>query len=562
MRSSGAVQNLLRLWLKFSAANRFDEATWTPAAAQERVLLNMIRRNQDTAYGREHGFQRIRSVRDFQARVPRNSYDDLSPYLERMLRGEQNVLTADTPAMFATTSGTTGKAKYIPVTPSYMQEYSHGVHVHTYRMFADFHDMLEGRALVSSSSDVEGYTEGGTPYGAMSGYLTRTQPASVKRFYVLPYDICRVKQVDAKYYLTLRYALTADVRLIATPNPSSLLLMADKMTAYADELIHDIRHGTVNRKFLPADTSPRLRSGPPADTRRASELAAILRREGGLLPRDAWPNLRVISCWKGGTMPLYLRKIPEVFGDCAIRDLGYMASEGRGGTPLVNSGAAGVLNLTSHFFEFIPEDQRDDPNPDVLTAEELESNREYYVFFTTSGGMYRYDINDVIRVVDFYRNTPVIQFVRKGQGMTSITGEKLAESQVTAALLQVVPSEGLPLQHFTACVEWGEPPRYAMYAEVEAGTTPAQLERFAARMDQALCNLNIEYAAKRESQRLGSPIVRRVAAGSYEALRQRRVSEGAPEAQVKIPHLSTNMRFGEQFEVVEEVQMANAAVVS
>ena len=261
-------------------------------------------------------------------------------------------------------------------------------------------------------------------------------------------------------------------------------------------------------------------------------------------------------------MPLYLRKIPEVFGDCAIRDLGYMASEGRGGTPLVNSGAAGVLNLTSHFFEFIPEEQRDDPNSDVLTAEELESNREYYVFFTTSGGMYRYDINDVIRVVDFYRNTPVIQFVRKGQGMTSITGEKLAESQVTAALLQVVPSEGLPLQHFTACVEWGEPPRYAMYAEVEAGTTPAQLERFAARMDQALCNLNIEYAAKRESQRLGAPIVRRVAAGSYEALRQRRVSEGAPEAQVKIPHLSTNMRFGEQFEVVEEVQIANAAVVS
>ena len=81
-------------------------------------------------------------------------------------------------------------------------------------------------------------------------------------------------------------------------------------------------------------------------------------------------------------------------------------------------------------------------------------------------------------------------------------------------------------------------------------------------MDQALCNLNIEYAAKRESQRLGAPIVRRVAAGSYEALRQRRVSEGAPEAQVKIPHLSTNMRFGEQFEVVEEVQIANAAVVS
>jgi hypothetical protein len=260
-------------------------------------------------------------------------------------------------------------------------------------------------------------------------------------------------------------------------------------------------------------------------------------------------------------MPLYLRKLPEVFGDCAVRDLGYMASEGRGGTPLVNSGAAGVLNLTSHFFEFIPEEQRDDPNPDVLTADQLESNREYYVFFTTSGGLYRYDINDVVRVVDFYRNTPVIQFVRKGQGMTSITGEKLAESQVTSALLHVVPSEGLDLQHFTACVEWGEPPRYAMYVEVGSHITTEQLHRFGARMDQALCSANIEYAAKRESQRLGGPIVRRVAAGSYEALRQRRVSEGAPEAQVKIPHLSTNMQFGDQFDVLEHVHLNQTTAV-
>ena len=90
--------------------------------------------------------------------------------------------------------------------------------------------------------------------------------------------------------------------------------------------------------------------------------------------------------------------------------------------------------MTSHFFEFVPEEQRDDPNTEFLTADQLESNREYYIYFTTSAGLYRYDINDVVRVVDFYRNTPVIQFVRKGQGMTSITGEKLTESQVTGAL--------------------------------------------------------------------------------------------------------------------------------
>src|SRR4029077_12367009 len=129
--------------------------------------------------------------------------------------------------------------------------------------------------------------------------------------------------------------------------------------------------------------------------------------------------------------------------------------EGRGATPLVNAGAGGVVSLTSHFFEFVPAEQRESADPQFLTCDELEANREYYVYFTTSGGLYRYDINDLVRVVDFYRNTPVIEFVRKGQGISSITGEKLTESQVTAALLEVVERHDFDLAHATARVEWG-----------------------------------------------------------------------------------------------------------
>jgi hypothetical protein len=258
-------------------------------------------------------------------------------------------------------------------------------------------------------------------------------------------------------------------------------------------------------------------------------------------------------------MPLYLRRLPQYFGDTPVRDLGYMASEGRGATPLVNSGSAGVLNITSHFFEFLPEEQRDDPNPQYLTCDQLESNREYYIYFTTSSGLYRYDINDVVRVVDFYRNTPVIQFVRKGQGVSSITGEKLTESQVTAALLNVVNADGVAIEHVTACVEWGEPPRYAFYAEMGEAMTADDCRRFLTAMDRALCAQNEEYEGKRASQRLGHPVLKRVAPGSYQALRQKRVAEGAPEAQVKIPHLSTNMKFGEQLQVLEEIDSRNGS---
>jgi hypothetical protein len=553
-----SIQSLLAMYLRLSAADRFDAATRHPGRTQTAKLLDILGRNASTEYGRRYGFASVRSVADFQRAVPATDYDVLEPLIERVRKGDREVLTAERPSMFATSSGTTGRAKYIPVTPAYLREYSHAVHVHMHRLFVDFPDVLQGQALVPSSSDREGHTSAGIPYGAISGYLTRTQPGLIKRFYVLPYALSNVKDVDAKYYLTLRAAIEADVRMIVMPNPSSLILLAEKLEAFADELIFDVRRGSVHPDFESRATPAGLQLSVRSNPTRAAQLADVLRRTGRLLPRDVWPNLRVISCWKGGTMPLYLRRLPELYGDCPVRDLGYMASEGRGGTPLVNSGSAGVLAITSHFFEFVPEDQIDRPDPVFYTCDQLEPNRQYYVYFTTSGGLYRYHINDVIRVVDFYHDTPVIQFVRKGQGISSITGEKLTESQMTTALLQALDAESVRLGHFTACVALGDRPAYAFYIEGADSESIEKLRRFARNVDRALCINNAEYEAKRLSQRLGPPSVRRVAAGSYEKLRQLRVAAGAPEAQVKIPQLSPNLRFGEQLQVVDEIQMEAA----
>jgi hypothetical protein len=118
----------------------------------------------------------------------------------------------------------------------------------------------------------------------------------------------------------------------------------------------------------------------------------------------------------------------------------------------------------------------------------------------------------------------------------------------------VVERRGFDVQHFTACVEWGEPPRYAFYAELGDSMTTERCRELVGALDAAISARNIEYEAKRESQRLGAPVLKRVAPGTYQALRQRRVAEGAPEAQVKIPQLSPNLEFGAGLDVVEEIE--------
>ena len=191
-----------------------------------------------------------------------------------MRAGEPNVLTAERPLMFATTSGTTGRAKYIPVTPSYLREYSHGVA----RPHLPDASPTSATCWRASSSSPPAATSRGTPTAASptapSPATSRArQPEAIKRFYALPYELCAGEgRSSQKYYLTLRHAAAGRRALLVTPNPSSLLLLADKLTACADELIHDIRHGTVNPAYLPAGAPAALTAGLAPDPRRADEL--------------------------------------------------------------------------------------------------------------------------------------------------------------------------------------------------------------------------------------------------------------------------------------------------
>jgi hypothetical protein len=267
----------------------------------------------------------------------------------------------------------------------------------------------------------------------------------------------------------------------------------------------------------------------------------VLSRTGRLRPADAWPNLRLLSCWKGGTMPLYLRRLPELYGSCPIRDIGYMASEGRGATPLVNAGAAGVLSVTSHFFEFVRAAERDLAAPDFLTCDRLEPDQEYYIFLTTSAGLYRYDINDIVRVVDFHRDTPVIEFVRKGGGVTSITGEKLYESHVIEAMDRAVARRPHLKPSFFVLYADLAAANYKLCVEHDRRLERAELDELLARFEAALGEVNIEYPYKRASLRIKDPEIFSLPQGASVRLIQHIGQRSAQDNQAKVPRLSRDV---------------------
>lgn len=550
------------------ASARFDQATRDPAAAQRRKLLEIVGRNRDTEYGRAHGFSKVQDLPSYQASAPVVGYDELRPLVERMARGEQNVLTAEAPVMFAQTSGTTGKPKLIPVTPSCRgRDHADQMRVWLYHAQRAHPRSLRGKILSLVSPAVVGRTAAGIPYGSMSGMMYRDLNPLVRQSYVVPYEVFESEDYDGTYYTVMRLGLAADVTLLGTANPSSVQKLVETVDAHADRLIRDVHDGTLDRDLA---IEPRIRDvverrlrPDPARAKRLDDARG--RRGGKLLPADFWPDLALIACWKGGTVGATVERFPEWFdpdgrGMPPVRDWGYLSSEARGSIPLSDEGAGGVLTVATNVFEFVPEAELEERPGErqswrFLGVDDLEVGRQYYVFLTTPNGLYRYDINDVIEVVGHYHATPIICFRRKGRGMTSLTGEKLSENQVIDAMTKAAKALDLGVQHFRAEPD-ADNTRYVFKVELEKPWPDEQTEALLERLDEALGESNLEYKAKRASGRLNAPILQVMTPGWHDEEQKRLAAAGKPVFQSKDVHLDAKQNFQPEPDKVEaEVEL-------
>lgn len=532
---------LIALAARKSAA-RFEKATRNPQTAQHQLLQSILQRNRDTEYGRQYDFGNIKSAGEYANGVPMVEYDDIRSQIDRMTLGEKNLLTSEDPLLFAQTSGTTGNPKYIPVTPTCQKGGGMTTWMHYARK--DHPKMLSGKIVTIVSPAIEGWTEGKIPFGSTSGMVVKEMPKLVQSAYAAPYDVFEIKDYDAKYYTLLRFGLESSISFIGTANPSSILMIAEYANKHSEELIKDVRDGTLSSNMdIGSDIRPSLESRFSKNAPRARELERLVaRRSGQLLPSDYWPDMALLGCWKGGTVSAYIQKLqgwydPDQRGMVPVRDLGYLASEARMSIPVSDTGSGGVLTVHLNYFEFVSAEEMDE-RPDTpdkwtfLTTGELDVGREYYVFITTTGGLYRYDINDVIEVVGKYNETPVIVFLRKGRGMSNLTGEKLSVNQIIDAIGRAQESTSTQVGHFRAEPDV-DSSRYILKIEFEDAPTGDQYGAFLAATDDALSEVNIEYAAKRASGRLKSPVLQVMKAGWYERGKEKLVSEGKRLFQAK-----------------------------
>ena len=540
----GLSYRLLRAGLAAASGRvhrRIVEASADPAATQHDVLQRILTDNANTIFGTDHRFGSISGFEDFRRAVPVQTYEDLREAIERQEATGDPCLTAAPPVYYNQTSGTVAAPKNIPLTQAGLARIQRLQRLAAYALSRST-TALGGKVFVVSGAAHEGTMPAGTPYGSASGQLYASQGALLRRRYVLPASVSDITDYDARYLaMAVLGAADRSVTTMATANPSTFVRLMDVLNEHAESVIDAVATG-----MLPAECAGAIRGEEPRirrDPQRAAALRRRLEAAGALTYADIWENLRAVVTWTGGSCGLAVERLaPMLTSRCPVFELGYLASEVSGTVNIDPIEGSCVATLADNVFEFAERDAWEDAADDAdrglqtCTLADLELGHDYYVIVTTADGLYRYDMNDIVRVTGWVGRTPVLSFIQKGKGVTSITGEKLYESQVITAVTTSVAEFGTVSPFFIMLADESEA-TYTLYVEL-ANTAPAQAAGtvagdLAASVEQSLRDANVEYGAKRASGRLAPLRVTLLASGTGDAYRRQRVADGQRDVQFK-----------------------------
>ncbi|MDO4757201.1 MAG: GH3 auxin-responsive promoter family protein, partial [Parabacteroides sp.] len=375
-----------------------------PQSVQERLLTDILESASHCEIGSKFDFATIRSVQEFQQRMPLTDWHDVEPYSDRMVNGAEDLLFPGRPQQFVKTSGTTGKDKLIP--ESQMSDAARAL-IQKLRMaqYLQAVPVLKmilanpkeaGRCLLPlTNAPVWSKTTNGIPCVSASG-LTIGQ-TGMDHLMAFPLFVLLNSDEHVRDYLIMRFAIECEnILLIAGNNAGRLTALVRMAQSYQEELLNDIEQGTVS-VWEQVDSSIRekLISWLQPNPQRAETLRSLLKEGKPFTPATYWPALQLGLFWLSASVGRYVDELrPYLPATACLMDVGYGASEAKFNIPLVPEDPSGILSIATAFYEFLPLENNSLNTP--LLCHELEVGKQYELIVTTWGGLYRYQMKDVV----------------------------------------------------------------------------------------------------------------------------------------------------------------------
>ena len=505
----------------------YSRACMNPKKSQIKTLKKIIRKNRTTHFLGLHGIEKFESVDNFRNKIKPQEYQNFSNLIVQQDLERSRILTAKPAGFYASTSGTTGRMKLIPVTSSYKRQLRLQQVLAAQKISAVYPKALKGGLFVVTSPTIDGYTDGQTPFGSISGFLQQNTPKILQSKYIGSDCVYGIKDYSLRYQaLALAAILNPNCSLWASANPSTFLKIIETMKEKEQVLEKALRVKTINNWQVSTKVKDYLNKLLKDNAHKKLIHTLRTANEKGKYD-EFWPALELILTWTCGSCSITLNKLLKNFiKPPKVMDLGFIASEGRITLPFIPN-FGGIPTLKDVFYEFVERQSWEAGKKTFKLLHEIEPGKQYYIFLTTSYGLYRYHINDVIEVAGYYKKTPLLKFVQKGIGVTNITGEKLSEGQVVKAIEEV---NNLIKTRFFIALADTDNARYEICLEGDYDCESSELEKT---LDSILCELNMEYQAKRESGRLNPLIIKKLNKGSGELYKEFLLNLGQRESQFK-----------------------------
>ena len=484
-------------WYAPRRRRAWEDASARTGEIQAQTLKRLIRAGARTEFGRAHGFDDIRSVRDYQARVPVRDYLAFQPRWARAFAGEPDVTWPGRPRHWVKTSGTTAGDKLIPVTPEAFTSHRRGgwdaLVLAAERVGAP--QLLGGPMLFLGGCTRLTAADRGALVGDLSGLVVRRLPPGLRRRYSPGPAIGAIPDWETRIDAVARLTAGQDLRLLSGM-PSWTLILFQRV-------------------------AEALRTAG----RRVSTLG------------DLWPNLGVVI--HGGVS---FRPYRDLFEQWIGRPLEtievYPASEGFVAVQTERSGGLTLMVDYDIFYEFVPVEDLGTPNPRRYCADEVELGPSYAVVVTTAAGLWSYLLGDTVRFVA--RDPLRLEITGRTRHFVNAFGENVIVEEVERALLEACRRGHAEVVEFTVAPRYpsAEHPRGGHEWLIEFAEPPRAPAIFVRALDETLQQLNTDYRTKRTASiGMVTPRVVELPAGTfYRWMRER----GTLGDQHKVPRVTND----------------------